>query len=116
MKIVVITYQHGYEQRFEPFRLNERHSHFYSFRLGLDKDNPSHRNLSNQLDAKCGDSGVYNKIVRPVVHGTYHAARFVNSGNPEELARAKDQISKFGTGQQHTDYLKAHRSDQNAKK
>lgn len=85
-------------------------SFFFFFSLGgLDKDNPSHRSASNNLDERFKNSGAYNRFARPVIHGTYHAGRFVNSRNPEEWARAKDQFSKFGTGQQRTDYLKAHR-------
>lgn len=77
---------------------------------GLDPDNASHRSFSNNLDERFKDSGAYNRFARPVIHGTYHAGRFAfNGGNQEEWARAKDQFSKFGTGQQQTEYLKAHR-------
>ena len=76
---------------------------------GLDKDNPQHRGWSNKLDNKFGGGPIYEKAVRPVIHGGYHAGRYVSSRNPEEWARSKDQFSKVGTGQQRTDYLKAHR-------
>lgn len=76
---------------------------------GLDPDNPSHRSLSNRLDDRFANSRLYNNYARPVIHGTYHAGRYVGGRNPEEWARAKDQFSKFGTGQQRTDYLRAHR-------
>lgn len=76
----------------------------------LDPDNKSHRGLSNRLDTMFNGNPVYERIARPVIHGTYHAGRYVVNGrNPEEWARAKDQYSKFGTGQQRTDYLRAHR-------
>lgn len=76
---------------------------------GLDPDNKSHRGFSNSLDRRFGNNRLYNNFARPVVHGAYHAGRFVNSRNPEEWARSKDQFSKFGTGQQQSDYLRAHR-------
>merc|ERR1711915_900938 len=56
------------------------------------------------------DSATWNKVVRPVVHGTYHTARSLRSSNPEEWARAKDQFSKVGTGQTRTEYLAQHRA------
>ena len=63
--------------------------------MPLDKDNPNHRKTSEDLDARFGDSAVYTKAVRPVVHGVYHAGRYVFNGrNPEEWARSKDQFSK----------------------
>ena len=94
----------------------------------LQPDNPSHRSFSNKMDEICGDSPAYDKYVRPVVHGAYHAARYVDSidvdfqlkplsvdinVNSEEWARSKDQLSKFGTGQAKTDYLKEVRDQQN---
>jgi len=79
-------------------------------KMPLEKDNPKHRDTSNKMDVKYKDSAVWNKVARPVVHGTYHAARFVNSGNSEEWARAKDQFSKVGSGQTQTDYLAQHRA------
>ena len=81
--------------------------------MPLDKDNAGHRDLSNQLDAKFCGNGFYDKVARPIIHGAYHTGRYVRSSNPEELARAKDQFSKFGTGQSQTEYLKAHRANQN---
>ncbi|KAL5254365.1 hypothetical protein ACHWQZ_G013973 [Mnemiopsis leidyi] len=72
----------------------------------LEKDNPSHRSLSDKLDKKHGGKPLYEKFVRPVVHGVYHAARGIKSGNGAEWDRAKDQFSKVGSGQQRTDYLK----------
>ena len=39
---------------------------------------------------------MYDKYVRPVVHGVYHAARGIKSGNRAEWDRAKDQFSKVG--------------------
>ena len=88
--------------------------------MPLEKDNQSHRALSNSLDQNhCGKGWYtrtftssfgmrlrtsrhtrhsgdrrYDKAVRPVVHGTYHTARAISSGNGEEWARAKDQYSK----------------------
>lgn len=76
----------------------------------LDPDNKAHRSISDKLDKKFEDSKAWNNFARPVVHGAYHAGRYVGSGNPAELARSKDQFSKFGTGQQRTDYLQAHRN------
>lgn len=77
--------------------------------MPLDRDNMGHRNFSNNLDSAHTGKAWYDLAARPIVHGAYHAGRFVNSGNPEEWARAKDQFSKFGTGQTQTEYLKAHR-------
>lgn len=76
---------------------------------GLDPDNKSHRSMSDKLDSALKNNPLWEKVARPAIHGAYHAGRFVKGGNPEELARAKDQLSKVGTGQQQTDYLKAHR-------
>lgn len=78
--------------------------------MPLDKDNKSHRDFSVKLDDKYSGGATYDKFVRPVIHGTYHAGRFINSGNPEEWARSKDQFSKVGTGQQRTEYLAEHRA------
>lgn len=78
---------------------------------GLDPDNQTHRGWSDSLDQKFGDNKAYTHVARPVVHGTYHVGRFVTGGgNQEEWARAKDQYSKIGSGQQQTEYLKAHRN------
>lgn len=77
--------------------------------MPLDKDNAGHRNLSDQLDAKFGGKSFYDKVERPIIHGAYHAGRYVRSSNPEEWARAKDQFGKFGTGQSQTEYLQKHR-------
>ena len=66
-------------------------------KMPLDKDNPDHRNFSDRLDAlprSPMDAAIYNRFQRPIIHGVYHAARFVSSGNPEEWARSKDQFSK----------------------
>ena len=76
--------------------------------MPLEKDNAAHRGISNNLDAKYGGGTMYEKLVRPVMHGVYHTARGIGSGNTQEFARAKDQFSKVGTGQQRSDYLKAH--------
>ena len=74
--------------------------------MPLDKDNQSHRNASNNLDAAfaydnpnsawrwTGVPQVYSGVARPIIHGVYHASRGASSGNPEEWARAKDQFSK----------------------
>lgn len=80
--------------------------------MPLDKDNRTHRNFSDKLDDKFCGGAKFDKVVRPVLHSTYHAARFVNGGcgNPEEWARAKDQLSKLGTGQKRTEYLEQHRA------
>lgn len=83
---------------------------------GLDPDNPSHRGFSDKLDNKFSDSTVYNNFARPVIHGTYHTGRFLNSGNTEEWARAKDQFSKVGTGQQQTEYLEIYRNQNKSNK
>jgi hypothetical protein len=80
--------------------------------MSLDKDNKGHRDISNKMDATFGGGVIYEKVVRPVVHGTYHAARGLSSGNGAEFARAKDQFSKVGTGEQRTEYLKAHQDAQ----
>lgn len=80
--------------------------------MPLDKDNSGHRAMSNNLDTKFSGQGWYDKAARPVIHGTYHAGRFVGSGNPEEWARAKDQFCCVGSGQSQTEYLKAHRDAQ----
>lgn len=77
--------------------------------MPLDKDNASHRNFSNNLDAAHGGKAWYDLAARPVIHGTYHAGRFCNSGNAEEWARAKDQFSAVGSGQTQAEYLKVHR-------
>lgn len=74
----------------------------------LEKDNPSHRDWSTKLDNKFSGGAVYDKAVRPIIHGTYHTGRYIGSGNSAEWARAKDQFSKVGTGQQRTEYLKEH--------
>ena len=79
--------------------------------MPLDKDNAEHRQMSNNYDDKYGGQALYNKAVRPIVHGTYHAGRFINSGNSEEWARAKDQYSNIGTGQTQTEYLQQHREE-----
>ncbi|CAB9504301.1 expressed unknown protein [Seminavis robusta] len=73
--------------------------------MPLEKDNPSHRNLSDKLDGKYGGGSIYEKVTRPIVHGVYHTARCVSSGNSAELARAKDQFSAVGKGQPRTEYL-----------
>ena len=63
--------------------------------MPLDKDNQSHRQTSDNWDARFGGSSWYTHAARPVIHGVYHAGRFVTGGgNPEEWARAKDQFSK----------------------
>lgn len=80
--------------------------------MPIDKDNPKHRGVSNNLDSKYGGKAWYDCAARPIIHGTYHAGRYINSGNEEEWARAKDQFSKVGTGQTQTEYLKAHRDTQ----
>lgn len=72
-------------------------------------DNPEHRKLSNCLDKKFGGKRFYDKAVRPLIHGTYHAARYFGyeakkSFDPEEKARAKELFNKFGKSV--TDYSK----------
>ena len=66
--------------------------------MPLDKDNASHRSFSDKLDAMSRspiDQAIYEGVQRPIIHGVYHAGRFVTGGgNPEEWARAKDQFSK----------------------
>lgn len=79
--------------------------------MPLEKDNPSLRDMSNKLDAAHCGKAWYDKAVRPIIHGTYHAARALGSSNAEEWARAKDQYGTFGTGQSQTEYLKAYREN-----
>lgn len=81
----------------------------FKVKMPLDKDNPSHRGFSDNLDNKYSGQSWYDKAARPIIHGTYHAGRYLNSSNPEEWARAKDQFCSVGTGQTQTEYLKAHR-------
>lgn len=65
-----------------------------------------HRSLSDKLDRAFKGNRGYERFDRPLNHGTYHAGRYLGNGKtPEEWARAKDQYSKFGTGQQHTDLV-----------
>lgn len=65
-----------------------------NYQGGLDRDNPTHRGWSNDLDARYKDSEFYNRLARPVIHGAYHANRYAFNGhNPEEQARAKDQFN-----------------------
>ncbi len=82
--------------------------------MPLEKDNPKHRDWSNTLDEKYGDNKAYTHVVRPIVHGAYHAARYADGGfnNEAEWSRAKDQFSRIGTGQNQTEYLKAHQQQQ----
>lgn len=77
--------------------------------LDLDPDNPEHRKISDDLDAKYIGEEWYDKVFRPIIHGTYHTGRFVNSGNKDEWSRAKDQYSKFGTGQTNFEYYKEYK-------
>ena len=70
--------------------------------MPLDKDNASHRQISDNLDARFGGSSWYTHAARPIIHGAYHAGRYVDpiierafhvnsyvhGGNPAELARA----------------------------
>lgn len=96
--------------------------------MPLEKDNPSHRAISIKLDDSLSGKGWYDKAVRPIVHGTYHACRALPkidiekhgedllptvtiNNNKEEWARAKDQYSKVGTGQSQTEYLKIYRDN-----
>ena len=66
--------------------------------MPLDKDNASHRSFSNKLDAMPRtprQQEAWEKFDRPIIHGVYHAGRYLTGGgNPEEWARAKDQFSK----------------------
>lgn len=43
--------------------------------------------------------------------GHLHAIKSAFKPNKAELARAKDQFSKIGTGQQRTEYLEAHNAN-----
>ena len=73
-------------------------------KMSLEKDNKSHRGMSDNLDKAYGAmskskcpyqvyrGAVYEKVTRPVIHGAYHGVRHINTGNPAELARAKDQF------------------------
>lgn len=79
--------------------------------LDLDPDNPDHRRISNELDAEYRGEEWYDKVMRPIIHGTYHTGRFMNSGNKEEWSRAKDQYSKFGTGQTNSEYWRGNKND-----
>ena len=67
--------------------------------MPLDKENKSHRDKSNKLDAFFSnrtsvEQEVWKRFARPPIHGVYHAKNYVKGGNPEEWARAKDQFSK----------------------
>lgn len=79
---------------------------------GLDPDNQSHRSLSNRLDEAFTGNKAYDNYARPYVHGKYHEHRFKESGNVEEWARAMDQYSKIGDGQQKTNFLNRYRQNQ----
>lgn len=84
--------------------------------MPLDPDNKSHRAIDKVLDEKFSGGPIYDCVTRPIIHSTYHAGRFVfNGGNPEEWARAKDQLSKLGTGQTQTEYLETHRQEMKQK-
>ncbi len=78
--------------------------------MPLEKDNPSHRSFSNKLDSKFGGGPIYERVTRPLIHGTYHAARAIDSGNAAEWARAKDQYSALGKGQPRPEYLKEYKA------
>ena len=80
----------------------------------LEPDIKPLRGFSDRLDNSFGGGPIYEKAVRPVIHGVYHAGRGLESGNAAEIARAKDQFSKIGTGEQRTEYLKAHRESTTA--
>ena len=67
--------------------------------MPLDEDNQSHQQTSNNWDNNCSLKSLDDKAAQPIVHGSYHAGRYVNSGNSEEWARAKNQFSKVGSGQ-----------------
>ena len=68
--------------------------------MPLDKENKSHRDKSNKLDAFFSnrtsvEQEVWKRFARPPIHGVYHAGKYATGGgNPEEWARAKDQFSK----------------------
>ena len=64
--------------------------------MPLDPENKDHRKESDELDEKYSGEPWYDKGGRPVIHGVYHTGKFLNSGNKEEWARAKDQFSKVG--------------------
>ena len=74
--------------------------------MPLDKDNAELGQISNNYDDKYAEQG---KAVRPIIHGTCHAGRSINSGNSEEWARPKDQYSTSGTSQPQAEYLQKHR-------
>lgn len=78
----------------------------------MQEDNPRHRALSDRLDDELTGNRFYDRAIRPIIHGSYHAARFFGyqaqqSNDPEEWARSKDQFSKIGSGQAQTHYLSA---------
>lgn len=54
-------------------------------------------------------------VLPAVVESGKSAFRSFSEANKEELARAKDQFSKIGTGQQHSEYLKAYLESENKK-
>lgn len=69
------------------------------------------------MDAKYGENFLYENVVRPIIHGTYHGARYLcyeaqQSFDLEELAWAKHQLSANGRGQLRTYYSKEHREQQ----
>lgn len=80
--------------------------------MPLEKDDPDDRARSDRWDEKYGGNPLYDKAARPIIHSVYHAGRAVKYDNPEEWAQAKDQLSKFGTGQSQTEYLQAHRKNE----
>lgn len=43
--------------------------------MPLKPDNPTHRDMSNKLDAKYGGQTWYDAAARPMIHGSYHAVR-----------------------------------------
>ena len=45
-----------------------------------------------------GEPSFYGKYVEPILHATEHVARSVTYDNPNEMARAKDELKCVGTG------------------
>lgn len=80
--------------------------------MSLEEDNHDHSEVYNNLDTNYSGQSWYDKAVRPIIHGTYHAGRYVKSGNPEKLFRSMDQFACFGSEQSQTEYYKAHHDAQ----
>lgn len=68
--------------------------------MPLEKDNETHRSISNKLDECLAGYDIYDKFARPLVHGSYHTIRYLNTDNLDEWTRAKEQFSSIGNGRE----------------